>query len=212
MNVHPRTLLSVAVTVALFSASHRVDAGEAAAPHRLKRTEVAGQAQPDPRFPQVAREVEDGKVLAGKKTTEVKLDEQPAIANNELRQTFVRVPGLLVSEQQIPGHFNVNYRGLGDPHESEFVMFFEEGVPLASGWFGYPTMYYLPPTERLERVQFLRGGSALLYGPQPGPAVNLVTRTPLVGISSSCRSKRRVGSSSRPRAPDVPVVVAMRPR
>lgn len=194
MNVHPRTLLSVAVAAALCCASYRVDAGEAAAPHRLKRTDVEGQAQPDPRFPQVAREVDDGKVLAGKKTTEVKLDEQPAIANNELRQTFVRVPGLLVSEQQIPGHFNVNYRGLGDPHESEFVMFFEDGVPLASGWFGYPTMYYLPPTERLERVQFLRGGSALLYGPQPGPAVNLVTRTPLPDEDFSARS-RHIGGA-----------------
>jgi Fe(3+) dicitrate transport protein len=186
------SLLTVAITAALCaSLPARVEA-EPGKPHRLERTDVVVDAQPDPRYPQIAKDVQDGKVLAGKKSTEVNLDEQPAIANNELRQTFVRVPGLLVSEQQIPSHFNVNYRGLGDPHESEFVMFFEDGVPLASGWFGYPTMYYLPPTERLERVQFVRGGSSLLYGPQPGPAVNFVTRAPLPDAEFSARS-RHVG-------------------
>lgn len=194
MNKPLPSLLAVAVATGLFSTSPGVAADAAGKPHRLTRTEVAGEAQPDPRYPQIAKDVQDGKVLAGKKTTEVQLDEQPAIANNELRQTFVRVPGLLVSEQQIPSHFNVNYRGLGDPHESEFVMFFEDGVPLASGWFGYPTMYYLPPTERLERVQFVRGGSSLLYGPQPGPAVNLVTRKPLPDADFSARS-RHIGGS-----------------
>jgi Fe(3+) dicitrate transport protein len=189
-----RTLLPIAVAMALCGVSNPVDAGEAATPHRLKRTDVEGQTPSDPRFPHVAKEVEDGRIRAGKKSTEVKLAEQPAIANNELRRTFVRVPGLLVSEQQIPSHFNINYRGLGDPHESEFVMFFEDGMPLASGWFGYPTMYYLPPTERIERVQFLRGGSALLYGPQPGPAVNLVTRAPLPDTDFSVRS-RHVGGA-----------------
>ena len=188
MNTIRPAVLTVAIATALSWSSHAA-ADAASSPRRLERTEVSGEAQPDPRFPQVSKDVVDGQVLAGKKSTDVKLAEQPAVANNELRQTFVRVPGLLVSEQQIPSHFNVNYRGLGDPHESEFVMFFEDGVPLASGWFGYPTMYYLPPTERLERVQFVRGGSALLYGPQPGPAVNLVTRDPLPEAALAARSR-----------------------
>ena len=178
MNTQPRTLLSIAVTVALWCVAHSAEASEAAAPHRVKRNAVEDPAKPETRFASASPEVRDGHVLAGKKTTEVKLDEQSAIANNELRQMVVHLPGLLVSEQQIPGYFNMNYRGLGDPHESEFVMVFEDGVPLASGWFGVPALYYLPPTERLERVAFVRGGSSLLYGPQPGPAINLVTRTP----------------------------------
>lgn len=163
-------------------------------PTRLDRTDVTAAAQPDPRFPQVSKEIADGQILAGKKTTDIKLGEQPAIANNELRQTFAKLPGLLLSEQQVPSHFNVNYRGLGDPHESEFVMFFENGVPLASGWFGYPTMYYLPAVERLDRVQFIRGGSSLLYGPQPGPVVNMITRTPQPDAEFGARS-RHVGGA-----------------
>ncbi|MBK7043213.1 MAG: TonB-dependent receptor plug domain-containing protein [Rhodanobacteraceae bacterium] len=155
----------------------------------MDHAEADGPDHRDTRFAQVAKAVQNGQVLAGKKSTEVPLTEQPAIANNELRQMFARLPGLLLSEQQIPSHFNVNYRGLGDPHESEFVMFFEDGVPLASGWLGDPTMDYLPPAERVERVQFVRGGSSLLYGPQPGPAVNLVTRDPLPEAGFSARSR-----------------------
>lgn len=187
----PRSsLLTLAIALSLAHSATAANADQR--PTRLGRTDVIAQPQPDPRFPQISAEIEDGQILSGKKSTDIPLAEQPAIVNNELRQTFVRVPGLLVSEQQIPSHFNVNYRGLGDPHESEFVMFFEDGVPLASGWFGYPTMYYLPPTERLERVQFVRGGSSLLYGPQPGPAVNLITRDPLPEAEFSARS-RHVG-------------------
>ena len=147
-------------------------------PTKLDRQQVHAEAEADPRFAQIANEIDDGRIMTGKKTTVVDLDAQPEVVNNELRQAFVRLPGLLLSEQQIPGHFNVNYRGLGDPHESEFVSFFENGVPLASNWFGYPTTYYLPPIDRVDRIAFVRGGSSLLYGPQPGPSIDFITRAP----------------------------------
>jgi Fe(3+) dicitrate transport protein len=117
----------------------------------------------------------DGRLTVGKRTTVIELEEQPVIVNNNLRQTFARLPGLLVSEQQIPSIFNVNYRGLGDPHESEYVAFFENGLPLGSDPIGYSTLYYLPPTQRVDSVEFIRGGSSLLYGPQLGPAINFIT-------------------------------------
>ena len=44
---------------------------------------------------------------------------------------------------------------LGNPHESEFVGFFQDGVPLASDKFGYPTIYYLPPAQRITRFLLL---------------------------------------------------------
>jgi Fe(3+) dicitrate transport protein len=187
-------LLVLAIAAALTSNAWSVDADvQRQAPIKLDRQNVSAEASADPRFPQIAKEIEDGKVLTGKKSTVVELDEQPAVVNNELRQTFSRLPGLLLSEQQISGHFNINYRGLGDPHESEFVSFFENGVPLASDWFGYPTMYYLPPMDRVERIAFVRGGSSLLYGPQPGPSVNFITRAPETGSDISLRSRHTGG-------------------
>jgi len=187
-------VLAFAIGAAL-STSTWADAvdGTRKSPTKLDRQEVNAEVQADPLFPQIAKEIEKGKVLTGKKSTVVVLDDQPAVVNNDLRQTFSRLPGLLLSEQQISGHFNINYRGLGDPHESEFISFFENGVPIASNWFGYSTLYYLPPIDRVERIAFVRGGSALLYGPQPGPAIDFITRAPEPGSDLSMFTRHSVG-------------------
>src|SRR5687768_12793956 len=191
---HP---LAVAVLLALAGAVHAAppapDAREDAAPEQesvgdvvllasldsastLENITVEGTALPDPRFPNLLPEISGTRATVGKKVTVVELDEQPEIVDNNARQIFARVPGLFVSEQQYPSIFNVNYRGLGDPHESEYVLFLEDGIPVTSDWFGYPTLYYMPSASRIERVEFIRGGSGLLYGPQIGPVVNFVTR------------------------------------
>ncbi len=169
----------LAASLALgFSLSGTVQAEreDAESPAQLDDIEIRGESQMDPLLPVNLRSVDDGKVFAGKKTTAVNLDEQPIFVEPNLRQVFARLPGLFVSDQKIPSIYNVNYRGLGNPHESEFVGFFQNAVPLASDLFGYPTIYYLPPPQRVERVEFVRGGSGLLYGPQIGPTLNFVTR------------------------------------
>jgi Fe(3+) dicitrate transport protein len=136
---------------------------------------VWGENRMDPLLPGNLPSVEQGMIFSGKKTTAVDLDAQPIFVETNLRQIFARLPGLLVSEQKIPSIYNVNYRGLGDPHESEFVAFFQNWVPLAADLFGYATIYHLPPAQRIDRVEFVRGGSGLLIGPQIGPAINFVT-------------------------------------
>lgn len=190
MSLQPR-LLCLAVLAGLSAAAAAAPATQA-----LDRVEVQGQALPDPRFPGVAPSVEKGRVSAGKKTTKVNLDQQPEVVENALRRVLARVPGVLVSELQQPAYFNLNYRGLGDPHESEFVTGLEDGLPVASDWFGYPTLYYLPPIGRVENVEFIRGGSALMYGPQPGPALNFVTRKPAFDSDLGLRSDHVFGSDS----------------
>ena len=187
-------LLVLAISVALSSVTSANSADTTPkAPTKLDRQTVNAKAQPDPRFPQIAMEIDAGKVLTGKKSSVVVLDDQPEVVNNDLRQTFSRLPGLLLSEQQISGNFNINYRGLGDPHESEFISFFENGVPITSNWFGYSTLYYLPPIDRVERIAFVRGGSALLYGPQPGPAIDFITRAPEPDSDLSMFTRHSVG-------------------
>ena len=141
-------------------------------------------------------QIEENQILAGKKVQRVELTEQPAISDNNLRQVFARTPGLFVSEQPIPSHYNVNYRGLGNPHESEFVLFAVDGIPIASDWFGYPTVYYTPNMARVERVDFLRGGAALLYGPQPGPVLNFIMRRPEPGQETRLRADLIAGEDN----------------
>ncbi|OCW93261.1 TonB-dependent receptor [Alishewanella sp. HH-ZS] len=141
-------------------------------------------------------DIQQGRIFAGKKTSVVELSEQPTLIEPNLRQMFATLPGLFVSEQKIPSIYNVNYRGLGDPHESEFVAFYQDNVPLAANLFGYATMYYMPGGQRIERVEFIRGGSGLLYGPQIGPVVNFVTRGPSAQAETRIVTEHAVGSDA----------------
>lgn len=189
----PLAGLSLAVALALLAAG---TAQATAADDRvlLPVVEVRGKG-PSPADRESPPELEDGKINAGKKATRIELDAQPAIVDNNYRQLLARAPGLLISEQPVPSHYNVNYRGLGDPHESEFVLFAVDGVPVLSDWFGYPTLYFTPPVQQIRRVDFIRGGSGLLYGPQIGPVVNFIRRGAQTGDATRGRVDAVAGSN-----------------
>ena len=140
----------------------------------LEEVKVRAKSQQGPFLP----DVEGTQIYQGKKATFADLSAVPPIQNNNHRQAFNQMPGLLVSEQQTPGHANFTYRGVGDPHETGFLLAMKDGIPILSDWFGYSTLYYTPPLEGVERVELVRGGSSLLYGPQPGPVLNYVTPMP----------------------------------
>jgi Fe(3+) dicitrate transport protein len=124
-------------------------------------------------------EIEGAKIYAGKKTSAIQLDAAPAIVNNNYRHTLAKTPGLLLSEETTP-LFSVGYRGL-NPDRAQFMQVMKDGIPIQADIFGYPEAYYVPPLQVVDRIEFIRGGSALLYGPQPGGALNYVTRSPYDG-------------------------------
>jgi Fe(3+) dicitrate transport protein len=139
-------------------------------------------------------DVQGAKIYSGKKTTVVRSAAQPQVQNNVYRQAFSRLPGLLVAEQNNHGHVNMNYRGVGDPHESQDLLTLKDGLPIGMERYGYSTTYYVPPFEAVERIEFIRGGSALLYGPQPGPALNYVTYMPPKDRSVTAGTQHIFGS------------------
>ncbi|MGH7024315.1 MAG: TonB-dependent receptor family protein [Caulobacteraceae bacterium] len=126
-------------------------------------------------------EVAGTKITVTKKTTVTKLDQQPTVVDNNLQQLFARSPGILVSQQQTPTQFNLSYRGLGNPQESEYVLVLQDGLPISTDWIGFPTLYYLPLIQGVSEIQEIRGGSSLLYGPEPAPALNFVMKRPKPG-------------------------------
>jgi Fe(3+) dicitrate transport protein len=123
-------------------------------------------------------EVDGAKITVTKKTSVTKLDQLPTIVADDQRALFSRTPGLFVSEQQTPTQFNLSYRGLGNPQESEYVLVLQDGLPISTDWIGFPTLYYTPLPQSLSEVQLIRGGSSLLYGPEPAPVVNFVSKRP----------------------------------
>jgi Fe(3+) dicitrate transport protein len=139
-------------------------------------------------------EVDGAKIAVTKKTSVTKLDLVPTIVDSNQRELFARTPGLFVSEQQTATQFNLSYRGLGNPQEAEFVLVLQDGIPTSTDWIGFPTLYYMPLPQSLAEVQLIRGGSSLLYGPNPAPAVNLVSRRPAADQPLGAYTENVIGS------------------
>jgi Fe(3+) dicitrate transport protein len=137
-------------------------------------------------------EVPGAEITVTKKTTVVNLSQQPLVIDNHEREIFDRMPGIVLAEQQNPTELNVSYRGLGNPQESEYILLMQDGIPMEMDWIGYPTLYYIPDPGTISEVQMIRGGSGLLYGPEPEPVINFVSKTP---SATTTGTTQQVGGS-----------------
>ncbi|HRJ09897.1 MAG TPA: TonB-dependent receptor [Prosthecobacter sp.] len=137
--------------------------------------------------------VEGNKIFAGKRATVIDLDALPKVQANNYRQALALTPGLLFSEETTP-LVSIGYRGIGEPHRMQFMQVLKDGVPIHADPFGYPEAYYTPPLDTVDRIEFIRGGGSLMYGPQPGGAFNYVTYMPQRNSPFSFRTQNIFGS------------------
>lgn len=73
---------------------------------------------------------------------------------------------------------NIGIRGL-NPTRANKVLLLEDGIPLTYAPYGDNASYYHPPIDRFERLEVLKGGAQIAYGPQTiGGAVNYLTPKP----------------------------------
>jgi Fe(3+) dicitrate transport protein len=138
--------------------------------------------------------IQGARIYAGKKTSVIDLDEFPRITNNNYRQALAKTPGLFLSEETTP-LLSIGYRGL-DPGRVQFTQVLKDGIPIHADQFGYPEAYYTPPLDTVDRLEFLRGGAALIYGPQPGGALNYVTHRPRTDRPFSFGTTNTFGSDN----------------
>ena len=158
-------------------------------PYRLEEVTVqAEELQPAPFLPDVA----GTGIYAGKKTAVIELQAQPTILNNNYRQVLEKTPGLLLSEETTP-LLSIGYRGLA-PDRVQFMQVLKDGIPIQAEIFGYPEAYYTPPFQSIDRIEFLHGGASLMYGPQPGGALNFITKQPATGTPFSTYTENSFGS------------------
>ena len=133
-------------------------------------------------------------IFAGKLGDIAVLDNIPPVPTRNLRVAFADIPGLLVSEVSNGSWASLSYRGLGEPHESWNILTLQDAIPAVPDMYSYPAAYYIPPLELVERVEFIRGASGLLYGPQPGGALNYVMRGPLREAGAERQARITLGS------------------
>lgn len=138
-------------------------------------------------------EVEGTKINSGKKTSFMKPEAFPSVANNDYRELTATTPGIIVSEEPSSPIINFGYRGL-DSQRSEFMQILKDGISIKNEQFGFPETHYTPILDAVERVEFIRGGAALQYGPQPGGALNFVMKMPRRDAAFHIVEKNLVGS------------------
>ncbi len=200
MSISRHALLPLAVALALASAT--APAQQAASSATKSSTELAPvdvhaeswRETLKAKLEHMLPEVDGTKITVTKKTTVTHLADQPTVIGNNLDQLLARSPGVQVSQQPTPTQFNLSYRGLGNPQESEYVLAMQDGIPLESDWIGFPTLYAMPLSQSLSEVELIRGGSSLLYGPEPAPVINLVSRRPAPGAPFAASSEQVIGN------------------
>ena len=136
--------------------------------------------------------VQGTRIYSGKKTSIIDLDEFPRIENNNYRQALAKTPGLFLSEETTP-LISIGYRGL-NPDRAQFTQVLKDGIPIHADQFGYPEAYYTPPLDTVDRIEFLHGGAALMYGPQPGGSLNYITHRPRLDRHFSFGTTNTFGS------------------
>ncbi|TAE90952.1 MAG: hypothetical protein EAZ81_08190, partial [Verrucomicrobia bacterium] len=132
-----------------------------------------------------------------KKTSVIDFDSMPQIQTDNYRQAFANTPGLLTSELSNSSLLSLSYRGIGDPHESQNLMVLKDGIPFVLDPLGYSTVYFAPPFESLDRLEFVSGGGALLFGAQPSGALNYITHQPDRSKSASLTTQQIFGSDDK---------------
>lgn len=141
-------------------------------------------------------QLKNGVLYAGKKTEVLVLDSVHAnMARDVQRQILGRIPGASFSETQGAGFPSngVGFRGL-DPTQSVEMNVRQDGVNIAADVYGYPEAYVTPPTESLERIEFVRGAGALAFGPQVGGTINYVMRRGEFGLAPRYDVRQTAGS------------------
>jgi Fe(3+) dicitrate transport protein len=158
---------------------------------RLDTVQVVAALQPPEDGPFLP-EVEGAQIFAGKKTDNIDPNLLPQINNNNYRQVLATTPGVVLAEESTP-LVSIGSRGF-DPHRMQFLQVLKDGIPIHADMIGYPEAYYTPPIDAVDRIELVRGGAALLYGPQPGGALNYVMEKPPTDTPFRVRSLNTIGS------------------
>jgi Fe(3+) dicitrate transport protein len=139
-------------------------------------------------------DVHGTEIFGGKKTVNINLGDMPPIVDYNFRRALIKAPGLFYNEEST-GLTGIGYRGL-NPDRNQYMQIMEDGFPLGANIMGFNESYYIPPLQIVDHIEFVHGGSALLYGPQPGGSLNFVTRDPATDGPFHVYAENSIGSHS----------------
>lgn len=114
------------------------------------------------------RTVDNFGIYAGRKTEIIVPSENSGNnSTNQAREQFAKIGGLNIWEDPSGLQINIGGRGL-DPNRSSNFNTRQGAYNISADPLGYPESYYSPMINSVERIEILRGTSALQYGSQFG--------------------------------------------
>ena len=134
------------------------------------------------------------KILTGKKNRSSKINYLPPVQTDNNRQHFSQQPGIYAADLATEPWTSLSFRGIGDPHEGQNLLILQDGLPVAVDMYGQPGNYYSPPAPLMDSLNVIAGGGALMYGPQPGGAINYVTPKLTKDMKTSGKLNAAAGS------------------
>lgn len=158
-----------------------IDAGGAGAPAPVADTsgegegiESGGRASDDGRFASnadpVTSPIDSSSIIpkdfqnysgAGNRVSGNQLKEQRVLTNHE---AFARIPGVItVQDDGLARHGGIGIRG-SHFRRSRKVLVLEDGTPVNYSTFIDPSTHYVPPMDRVEALEVLRG-TPIQFGP-----------------------------------------------
>ena len=182
--------LAILLTTSAFAQQQPAAADSAKRALALDEVTITGAAT------HFAAPVDGTTITSGRRNEVIKPREVDAnLAQNNARQVLGRVPGLMVWENDGSGQqINIATRGLSPNRSWEFNVR-QNGYDISSDPFGYPEAYYNPPLEAVERIQLLRGGAGLQFGPQFGGLLNYELRRGARDRKIEVETSNTVGSN-----------------
>ena len=169
----------------------QAEATNGVTPAQLEEVQVIERLQPPEDSPFLP-DVEGAEIFAGKRTDNIDPNLLPQINNNNYRQALQTTAGIVLSEESTP-LVSIGTRGL-PPARMQFLQVMKDGFPIHADMLGYPEAYYTPPIDATKRLEIIRGGAALLFGPQPGGAVNYIMEKPPLDTPFTMRTLNTLGS------------------
>jgi Fe(3+) dicitrate transport protein len=119
------------------------------------------------------RDVEGLKIYTAKKNDLIKMNRINAnLATASARQIYARISGLNIWESDANGNqLEIGGRGLNPSRSANFNVR-QNGYDISADALGYPESYYTPSPLAVDKIEVLRGASALQYGSQFGGLIN----------------------------------------
>ncbi|MEP6647504.1 MAG: TonB-dependent receptor [Saprospiraceae bacterium] len=186
------SLFETEITVNV-SAPTQIDIVMEPDPHLLNEAIIIGHKEVNTvkRMP----EIEGTMIYAAKRNDVIQMDRQNSnTAQVMQRQIFSKVPGINLWEFDGSGNqISAGTRGLY-PHRSIEMNVRQDGYVINSDLFGYPEAHYAPAMDGVEKIEIVRGSSALQYGPQFGGLINFIMREGDKYKKFSFRTQQTIGS------------------